>query len=42
VRSRTSNNSLVNEKLNWVPDENLEQGLYETYNWIQEQIANDE
>lgn len=34
VMGRTSNNTLIKEKLNWEPVDNLEYGLRETYNWI--------
>ena len=39
VMGRTSDNTLIREKLNWSPTENLEQGLMKTYNWISEQIS---
>jgi nucleoside-diphosphate-sugar epimerase len=39
VMGRTSDNTLIREKLNWSPTENLEQGLMKTYNWITGQMA---
>lgn len=42
VMGRTSDNKLIKEMINWVPDEDLESGLIKTYNWIKEQIANGE
>jgi len=38
VRGRTSDNSLINEKLQWRPDYPLAKGLEKTYNWIKEQV----
>lgn len=38
VMGRNSDNRLVREKLNWVPKENLEEGLLKTYNWIMSQL----
>lgn len=38
VRGRNSDNRLIEEKLGWKPKYNLEQGLYETYYWILDQI----
>lgn len=40
VMGRNSDNNLIKEKLNWVPNEDLETGLIKTFNWIQEQIDN--
>ena len=40
VMGRTSDNKLIKEMINWVPDEDLESGLIKTYSWITEQIAN--
>ena len=42
VMGRTSDNKLIKEMINWVPDEDLESGLIKTYNWISEQIAKGE
>ena len=39
VRGRSSNNELVNEKLNWKPLLNLKQGLEITYSWIYDQMT---
>lgn len=38
VMGRTSDNKLIKEKIDWVPDENLEYGLVKTYDWIKQQI----
>lgn len=38
VMGRKSDNSLIREKLNWEPQENLEYGLKCTYNWIKLQV----
>jgi len=38
VMGRNSDNNLIREKLGWAPQENLEDGLIKTYNWIVEQI----
>jgi nucleoside-diphosphate-sugar epimerase len=38
VMGRTSDNTLIKKMLNWEPNENLEYGLEQTYNWIAEQI----
>jgi nucleoside-diphosphate-sugar epimerase len=38
VRGRTSDNSLINEKLQWRPNYLLVKGLEKTYNWIKEQV----
>ena len=39
VRGRSSNNELVNKKLNWKPLLNLKQGLELTYSWIYDQMT---
>lgn len=39
VMGRTSDNKLIKEMINWVPDEDLEAGLVKTYAWISEQIS---
>lgn len=39
VQTRTSNNDKLQFVLNWVPYENLEYGLKETYNWIKNEIT---
>ena len=38
VMGRCSHNKLIKEKLNWEPQENLEYGLTQTYNWILKKI----
>lgn len=38
VMGRNSDNRLIREKLDWSPNENLEEGLRNTYQWIVEQI----
>ena len=38
VRGRSSDNSLILEKLNWEPEVDLKTGLVKTYSWIEEQI----
>jgi nucleoside-diphosphate-sugar epimerase len=38
VRGRTSDNTLIKEKLGWAPSQSLEVGLKKTYKWIQSQI----
>ena len=38
VMGRRSDNTLINEKIGWKPDEDLESGLVKTYTWINEQI----
>lgn len=38
VMGRCSHNKLIREKLNWEPQENLEYGLTQTYNWILQKI----
>ena len=38
VRGRSSDNSLILEKLKWEPEVNLKTGLVQTYAWIEEQI----
>jgi nucleoside-diphosphate-sugar epimerase len=40
VRGRNSHNKLIKETIGWTPAENLEEGLIQTYNWISEQIRN--
>ena len=32
---RNSDNTLIKKELDWVPKISLEQGLIETYNWIE-------
>ena len=39
VRGRTSDNSLIIEKLGWEPKISLEQGLEITYRWIYDRVA---
>jgi GDP-D-mannose 3',5'-epimerase len=38
VAGRVSNNTLIKEKIGWLPENNLEYGLEQTYNWIFKQI----
>lgn len=38
VRGRNSDNTLLRKTLNWVPSVSLEDGLAETYAWIEEQV----
>lgn len=38
VRSRSSDNALIEEKLNWRPTSKLEEGLKKTYSWIVKQV----
>ncbi len=38
VRGRTSDNTLIKEKLGWSPSQPLEVGLEKTYKWIQSQM----
>jgi nucleoside-diphosphate-sugar epimerase len=39
VRGRTSDNTLVRERLGWEPTITLEEGLERTYRWIYDQLA---
>jgi nucleoside-diphosphate-sugar epimerase len=39
VMGRNSDNKLIKEMLGWAPQDNLEQGLTNTYNWIKSSIA---
>jgi len=39
VRGRNSNNELIKEKLGWAPSVKLEDGLKQTFSWINEQIV---
>ena len=38
VRGRNSDNTLLEEITNWNPKITLEEGLRQTYNWIEEQV----
>jgi GDP-D-mannose 3',5'-epimerase len=38
VRGRNSDNTLIQEKLNWKPSTKLIDGIQSTYNWINEQL----
>ena len=38
VRGRSSDNSLINNKVGWKPNLTLKEGLTQTYNWIEKQI----
>lgn len=41
VMGRNSDNTLIKEKIDWAPGEDLEGGLIKTYAWIKEQIEKD-
>ncbi len=41
VRGRNSDNTLINKKLKWAPNEDLIKGLQKTYPWIEEQVNAD-
>jgi nucleoside-diphosphate-sugar epimerase len=38
VMGRTSHNKLIKETTGWSPEDNLEYGLTQTYNWISSQL----
>ena len=38
VRGRNSNNDLIRENLDWDYTMTLEEGITQTYNWINEQV----
>lgn len=38
VMGRNSNNALIKELIGWSPQDNLEDGLMKTYNWINSQL----
>jgi nucleoside-diphosphate-sugar epimerase len=38
VMGRNSDNTLIEEKINWAPADNLEYGLEQTYKWIEGQL----
>ena len=40
VRGRSSDNSLIEKKINWKPDNTLMEGLKKTYSWIEDQLKN--
>lgn len=40
VRGRNSDNTLIQEKLNWQPSISLRDGLEKTYKWIEQQVKN--
>ena len=40
VRGRSSDNSLINSKINWSPKFSLKDGLEKTYSWIYNSIVN--
>ncbi|MBC8435071.1 NAD-dependent epimerase/dehydratase family protein [archaeon] len=42
VRGRTSDNSLIEEKLGWAPNYKLRDGMEKTYAWISEQVKKKE
>ena len=39
VRGRNSDNTLIQQKLNWAPSIRLEDGMRKTYEWIHEQMT---
>lgn len=39
VMGRNSHNQLIRETIGWAPADNLEYGLTQTYNWIQNQVG---
>ena len=39
VRGRNSDNTLIEERLGWVPSISLEDGLQNTYKWIFDQMS---
>lgn len=39
VTARTSNNQLIKKVCDWMPNENLDYGLEQTYNWIKGQLS---
>lgn len=41
VHARTSHNELITSVLGYAPDENLEYGLTQTYQWIQGELTNE-
>jgi nucleoside-diphosphate-sugar epimerase len=41
VRGRNSDNTLIQERLGWVPSIRLEDGMRQTYEWIHEQMRAD-
>jgi GDP-D-mannose 3',5'-epimerase len=40
VRGRNSDNTLIREKLNWEPKFSLQDGMYQTFNWIANEMKN--
>jgi len=42
VRGRSSDNSLIYQKLGWKPSLSLKQGLTKTYKWIENQLVNND
>ncbi len=39
VRGRNSNNDLIREKLGWDYSQSLEEGINQTYTWINNQLV---
>jgi nucleoside-diphosphate-sugar epimerase len=42
VRGRNSNNKLYKEKIGWVVSQQLKVGMEKTYNWVNQQVNNNE
>jgi nucleoside-diphosphate-sugar epimerase len=40
VRGRSSDNTLIRNRINWKPSYNLRQGLQKTYKWIYDELKN--
>ena len=40
VRGRNSDNKLYKEKMNWESSQKLQDGIFKTYQWINEQVKN--
>lgn len=39
VRGRNSDNKLIEQRLGWRPDTDLEAGISKTYSWVEQQVA---
>ena len=42
VRGRNSNNDIIRKELGWDYEMTLEEGISKTYNWIKQQIDNEQ